>query len=120
MRSRKINGLRWWMIGLLMLGSIINYLTRSTLAVAAPTLTKDLGISEREYSWIVATFQGAIMFQPICGYVLDVIGLKIVSQSSRSRGRLFAWRMVSLAVGRRLPDCVRCWALRKAAQIPPG
>lgn len=34
----KIRGLRWWMIGLNMLGSIINYLTRSTLAVAAPTL----------------------------------------------------------------------------------
>ena len=32
-----VRGLRWWMIGLLMLGSIINYLTRSTLAVAAPT-----------------------------------------------------------------------------------
>ena len=27
----KLWGLRWWMMGLLMLGSIINYLTRSTL-----------------------------------------------------------------------------------------
>ena len=31
-------GFRWWMIGLIMLGSIINYLTRSTLGVAAPVL----------------------------------------------------------------------------------
>lgn len=30
----KINGLRWWIIGLLMPGSIVNYLTRSALAVA--------------------------------------------------------------------------------------
>ena len=30
--------LRWWMVGLLTLGTILNYLTRSTLAVAAPTL----------------------------------------------------------------------------------
>ena len=37
---REIKGLRWWMIGLIMLGSVINYLTRSTLAVAAPTLLK--------------------------------------------------------------------------------
>jgi ACS family hexuronate transporter-like MFS transporter len=29
----KINGLRWWIIGLLILGSIVNYLTRSALAV---------------------------------------------------------------------------------------
>jgi ACS family hexuronate transporter-like MFS transporter len=54
------------MIGLIMLGSIINYLTRSTLAVAAPTLLKDLNIGAQQYSWVVATFQGAIMLQPIC------------------------------------------------------
>jgi ACS family hexuronate transporter-like MFS transporter len=68
--------LRWWMISLIMLGAIINYLTRSTLSVAASTLLKDLHIGEREYSWINGTFQSAIMLQPVCGYVLDVIGLK--------------------------------------------
>ncbi|HSP68267.1 MAG TPA: MFS transporter [Bryobacteraceae bacterium] len=73
----KIRGLRWWMISLIMLGSIINYLTRSTLSVAAPTLLEQLHISAREYSWIVGAFQGAIMTQPICGYVLDVLGLKM-------------------------------------------
>ena len=30
MTGFKIKGLRWWIIGLLMLGSIVNYLTRST------------------------------------------------------------------------------------------
>jgi ACS family hexuronate transporter-like MFS transporter len=82
------------MIGLIMVGSIINYLTRSTLAVAAPTLLKDLNIGAQQYSWIVGTFQAAIMLQPICGYVLDVIGLK--------RGyALFAaaWSIISMAHG---------------------
>lgn len=65
------------MISLIMLGSVINYLTRSTLAVAAPTVLKDLHIQEREYSWMVGAFQGAIMAQPICGYVLDVAGLRL-------------------------------------------
>jgi ACS family hexuronate transporter-like MFS transporter len=65
------------MIGLIMLGSVINYLTRSTLAVAAPTLLQQLHFTTREYSWIVGAFQGAIMAQPVCGYVLDVLGLKI-------------------------------------------
>lgn len=65
------------MISLIMLGSVMNYLTRSTLAVAAPTVLHELRIGEREYSWIVGVFQGAIMAQPICGYVLDVVGLKI-------------------------------------------
>ena len=64
------------MISLIMLGSVINYLTRSTLSVAAPTMLQELHIGEREYSWIVGAFQGAIMTQPLCGYVLDVLGLK--------------------------------------------
>jgi len=73
----KITGLRWWMMVLIMLGSILNYLTRSSLAVAAPTLLHDLHITEKQYSWILGAFQGAIMAQPVCGYVLDVLGLRI-------------------------------------------
>lgn len=76
MSGSRIRGLRWWMIGLIMLGAVINYLTRSTLAVAAPTLLTELQISTKEYSYITAAFQGTIMLQPLCGYVLDVIGLK--------------------------------------------
>ena len=49
------------MIGLLMLGSIVNYLTRSSLGVAATTLMLDLQITTEQYSWIVTTFQLAIM-----------------------------------------------------------
>ena len=87
-----MKSLRWWMIALLMIGSTINYLTRSTLGVAAPTILRDLHISAQEYSWIVGTFQGAIMLQPICGYVLDVVGLK-------AGFAMFAvaWSIVSMA-----------------------
>jgi ACS family hexuronate transporter-like MFS transporter len=82
------------MIGLVMLGGTINYLTRSTLAVAAPTLLQDLHISAREYSWIVGVFQVAIMFQPICGYVLDVLGLKVGLAIFA-----FAWSLISMSHG---------------------
>src|SRR5258708_2992920 len=34
MTAIPIRGLRWWLISLVMVGSVINYLTRSTLAVA--------------------------------------------------------------------------------------
>ncbi|HVT72244.1 MAG TPA: MFS transporter [Lacunisphaera sp.] len=77
MSRRHLQGLRWWMISLIMLGAIINYLTRSTLAVAAPTLLSDLHISAKEYSWITGAFQGTIMLQPFAGYCLDVVGLKL-------------------------------------------
>jgi ACS family hexuronate transporter-like MFS transporter len=82
------------MIGLLMLGSIINYLTRSTLGVAAQTLMRDLHITTEQYSWIVASFQVAIMLQPFAGYVLDVLGL-------RMGFAIFAvaWSFISMAHG---------------------
>ncbi len=75
----KVRGLRWWIIGLLMLGSILNYLTRSTLAIVVATspMMSELHITERQYAWILNTFQATIMAQPVCGYFLDVVGLKI-------------------------------------------
>ena len=90
----KVRGLRWWIMGLLMLGSIVNYLTRSSLAVAAPTLIDDLHITTEQYSWIVGVFQGAIMFQPLAGYTLDVLGLKLGFA-------LFAiaWSVIAMAHG---------------------
>jgi ACS family hexuronate transporter-like MFS transporter len=75
--TKRLWGLRWWMIGLITIGTIFNYLTRATLGVAAPTLTGDLGIGEKEYSWITGVFQAGIMMQPIAGYVMDTIGLKL-------------------------------------------
>jgi ACS family hexuronate transporter-like MFS transporter len=74
---RRLIGLRWWMIGLITIGTILNYLTRATLGVAAPTLMGELGIGEQEYSWITGFFQIGIMCQPFAGYVLDSIGLKL-------------------------------------------
>jgi ACS family hexuronate transporter-like MFS transporter len=90
----RIRGLRWWLIGLLMLGSIINYLTRSTLGVAAQTLMHDLHISTLQYSWIVSTFQVAIMCQPLAGYALDVLGLKVGFAIFA-----VAWSCISMAHG---------------------
>jgi ACS family hexuronate transporter-like MFS transporter len=56
---------------------ILNYLSRSILGVAAPAIMVEQDISTAEYSWITGAFQLGIMLQPVCGYVLDVIGLKL-------------------------------------------
>jgi ACS family hexuronate transporter-like MFS transporter len=73
-----IRGLRWWMIGLVMLGTAVNYLARSSLGAAAPTLTQDLALSTQQYSYIVAGFQLAYtVVQPLAGYVLDLLGTKL-------------------------------------------
>jgi ACS family hexuronate transporter-like MFS transporter len=90
----KLKALRWWIIGLVMLGAIVNYLTRSTMGVAAPTLMKDLGITVTEYSWITSAFQLGIMLQPVCGYILDTLGL-------RTGFAVFAaaWSLIAMAHG---------------------
>jgi len=87
-------GLRWWIIGLVMLGAILNYLSRSTLGVAAPTLNTELGITTQQYSWITGAFQLGIMMQPVCGFVLDTLGL-------RTGFALFAaaWSLITIAHG---------------------
>jgi ACS family hexuronate transporter-like MFS transporter len=78
MLADKIKGLRWWIVGLIMLGTVFNYLARSSLSVAAPTLTDKLHMTTQQYSYVVAAFQGAYtVMQPIAGYILDVVGLKI-------------------------------------------
>ena len=75
---KPIKGLRWWIIGLVLSGLIMNYLARNALAVAAPEVNKVLNISTQQYGYIVAAFQAAYMvMQPVAGYVLDVLGTKL-------------------------------------------
>jgi ACS family hexuronate transporter-like MFS transporter len=66
----KVRGMRWWMIGLVTSGLIVNYIARNSLAVAAPEMNRLLSISTAQYSYIVASFQAAYMvMQPIAGYI---------------------------------------------------
>ncbi|HEV8133412.1 MAG TPA: MFS transporter [Pyrinomonadaceae bacterium] len=92
--TSRIKGLRWWMLGLTMTGSILNYLTRSTLATAAVVVLKDLKIDEHQYSYILTAFQVAIMFQPLVGYALDVLGLRIGLAIFAT-----AWSIINMAHG---------------------
>lgn len=69
--------IRWTIIGLLMGVMILNYLSRSILGVAAPTIMREQNISTQQYGWVTAAFQVGIMCQPLVGWLLDAIGLKI-------------------------------------------
>ncbi len=71
-------GLRWRVVVLLAFGVTANYLARSSLAAVAPVLRHNLGVTVREYSYVVAGFQGAYtVVQPAVGLVLDHLGLRI-------------------------------------------
>lgn len=69
--------IRWTIIAVFVGAMVINYLTRSILGVAAPAIMTEQHISSEQYSWITGAFQFGIMFQPVAGYLLDLIGLKI-------------------------------------------
>ena len=70
--------LRWWIIGLVTLGTILNYLARSTLSVAAPTLKEEFSMSTEDYSWVVLSFQLTYtVMQTVAGSVLDALGTRL-------------------------------------------
>jgi ACS family hexuronate transporter-like MFS transporter len=74
---RKTGNLRWFMVGLVTLGTILCYLTRNTISAAAPTLQHDLHITTQQYSYIVAIFSACYTIaQPVAGFVLDTLGTK--------------------------------------------
>ncbi|MDR6446780.1 MFS transporter [Paraburkholderia sp. 22099] len=75
---RKIVGLRWWIIALVCLGTIVNYLSRNALGVMAPQLMTLLHMDTKQYSYVVGAFQvGYTIMQPVCGLIIDLIGLRL-------------------------------------------
>ncbi|MEH3105764.1 MAG: MFS transporter [Sphingomonas fennica] len=70
--------LRWRLIGLVTLGTILNYLARSTLSVAAPQLKTEFGMTTEDYSWVVLAFQASYtVMQTVAGSVLDALGTRL-------------------------------------------
>ena len=117
----KLRGMRWWIVAMIVLGTIVNYLSRNTLGVLAPVLKSELGFTTEQYSYVVGAFQLAYtVMQPVCGFVLDTLGL-------RTGFALFAmlWSVAScahvLAGGWMALAAFRGWlGLTEAAAIPAG
>lgn len=68
---------RWVYIGLAFLATVINYLDRQTLSVAAPVLRHELGFGDIEYSRIVSAFMLAYtVMNGVSGPLIDRIGTR--------------------------------------------
>ena len=66
------------MIALAFLATVINYLDRQTLSVAAPVLRKELGFGDIEYSRIVSAFLFAYTISNgFSGPIIDRLGTKL-------------------------------------------
>ncbi len=118
---KAVKGLRWYILALMALGTIVNYLDRLTLGVLAPILRTHLHMSTAQYSYVVTAFQLCYSFtQPFAGFLIDLIGLQLgyflfaFAWSTASALNALAGGWQSLALFRGL------LGICEAAAIPTG
>ena len=74
----KIKGLRWLMIGLIFLATVINYIDRQTVSVLKTSISQDLGLSNADYAAVQNSF--LLLYgisQVVSGRLYDVIGTRL-------------------------------------------
>ena len=74
----KIPYFRWWIIALVFLAAVLNYVDRQTLSILAPTIQSDLGMDERDYANIINIFLVAYTISYlISGRMIDKLGTRM-------------------------------------------
>ena len=103
----KLPGLRWWIVGLIFLATLINYIDRLTISVLAPVITRDLGLTNTEFGGILTWFLLAYTIsQGLSGRFYDRVGNKrgfvcsITLWSIAAMAHAFARGLASLSVFR--------------------
>ena len=76
--SFRVPGLRWWIALLLMGVTVVNYLDRTCLSFAAPTLKQQLGMDEVQFSHVLMAFQLTyLLMQPVSGRLIDWLNIRV-------------------------------------------
>ena len=74
----KMRGLRWLMIGLVFLATVINYIDRQTVSVLKTAMSHDLGLSNADYAAIQNSFLAFYgISQIVSGRLYDVVGTRL-------------------------------------------
>ena len=77
--GNKIGGVRWSVLAVLFAVTVINYADRATLALAAPLMTKELGIDPLQLGIVFSAFGWSyVIAQVPGGWLLDRFGVKRV------------------------------------------
>jgi ACS family hexuronate transporter-like MFS transporter len=74
----KIKGLRWWIVALICLATVINYIDRTAFGIMWPEMGKDLGMDESDYAIMLNVFMvtyAAGKF--LSGKLYDIIGTRL-------------------------------------------
>lgn len=80
----KVKGLRWWIIGLIFIATVINYIDRSALSImwgnenVEGSISHSLGLTKDHYSYILNIFMVAYALgQLFSGKLFDKVGTRI-------------------------------------------
>ncbi len=74
----KIRGLRWIVILLIGLVTVVNYIDRNALSIMWPQISQDLGLNKDDYKLILTFFMVAYaVSQSVSGKIYDLIGTRL-------------------------------------------
>jgi len=78
----KVKGLRWWIIGLIGLATIINYIDRSAINIMWPFIYKTFGIADKDSKEALSIITNCFMVayalgQTFTGKIMDAIGTRL-------------------------------------------
>jgi ACS family hexuronate transporter-like MFS transporter len=102
----KIPHLRWLIIGLIFLATVINYIDRQTVSVLKKPISDDLGLSNADYAAIQNSFLVAYaVSQMASGRLYDAIGTRLGFTLS-----IIVWSIAAAAHSlARTASAFRCW-----------
>ena len=105
----KIQGLRWWIIFLIFIATVINYIDRTAFALLWPEMGKDLGMDNADYAIMLNVFMATYAAGKfLSGKLYDKIGtrlgfvISIIVWSLASAFHAFARGLISLSIVRGL------------------
>ncbi|WP_298237896.1 MFS transporter [uncultured Algibacter sp.] len=105
----KIKGLRWWIITLIFIATVINYIDRTAFALLWPEMGKDLGMGKSDYAIMLNVFMACYALGKFAsGKLYDKIGTRlgftvsIIIWSLASAFHAFARGIITLSIFRGL------------------
>lgn len=74
----KLKGLRWFVVSLVAVATVINYIDRNALAVMWPAISAEMGMDKEDYALILTFFMvGYAIGQSLFGKIFDAIGTRL-------------------------------------------
>ncbi len=86
---------RWFMLSLLLIATIINYVDRVNISIAAPFMAKDLGLDKIQMGLIFSAFAWTYAFALVpAGFIADRFGSRVTYGAS-----LITWSAATVCQG---------------------